>query len=139
MFCIFLEMSASNSFVAQLYETAGMSHFVHSNFTSVLVRQSSSFNDISVSGDTITDLSYEFEDSEYKWNVNRNLKAREPLLSSGNHYEDDARVLKVVVKKVLNNAYNNQEKLEIDDETIQKAHQMGLEAAYPAFYAMDYK
>ena len=132
-------MATSSSLIAQMYEVAGMSHFAHVNITSVLVAQRSSPGDISVSGDKITDLSYEFEDSEYKWNANRNLKAREPFLSSGNYYEDNFGTLKAVVKKVLNNAYTNLHKLAIDDAFIQKAHKLGIEAAYPALFAMDYK
>jgi len=131
-------MATSSSLIAQMYEVAGMSHFAHVNITSVLVAQRSSPGDISVSGEKITDLSYEFEDSEYKWNTNRNLKAREPFLSSGNYYEDNFGTLKAVVKKVLDNAYTNLHKLSIDDAFIQKAHKLGIEAAYPALFAMDY-
>merc|ERR1711963_756742 len=56
-------MATSSSLIAQMYEVAGMSHFAHVNITSVLVAQRSSPGDISVSGEKITDLSYEFEDS----------------------------------------------------------------------------
>jgi len=131
-------MATSSSLIAQMYETAGMSHFAHANMTSVLVAQRASPGDISVSGETITDLSYEFEDSEYKWNTQRNLKAREPFLASGNYYEDDFNQLKAAVKAVMENAYGNLHKLKIDDAFIQKAHKLGIEAAYPALYAMDY-
>ena len=41
--------------------------------------------------------------------------------------------------KVLDNAYSNLHKLSIDDAFIQKAHKLGIEAAYPALFAMDYK
>merc|ERR1711936_635939 len=93
-------MATTSALIAQMYETAGMSHFAHANMTSVLVAQRASPGDISVSGETITDLSYEFEDSEYKWNTQRNLKARELFLSSGNYYEDDFNQLKAAVKAV---------------------------------------
>ena len=138
-FYIFLEMTTTSSLVAQMYETAGMSHFAHAKLHSVLVAQRSSPGDISVSGETITDLSYEFEDSAYKWNLNRNLKAREPFLSTGNYYEDSFGTLKAVVKKVLNQAYSSLHRLAIDNESIQKAHKLGIEAAYPALFAMDYE
>ena len=38
--------------------------------------------DISVSGDTINDLEYEFQDKEYKWNKERDLKAVEPFFGA---------------------------------------------------------
>ena len=54
-------------------------------------------------------------------------------------FEDNFGTLKAVVKKVLDNAYSNLHKLSIDDAFIQKAHKLGIEAAYPALFAMDYK
>ena len=69
----------------------------------------------------------------------RDLKAREPFMSSGSYYEDDMGTLKAAVKKILNNVYTNQHHLEIDNANIQKAHRYAIEAAYPALYAMDYK
>merc|ERR1711881_8544 len=56
-------MATTSALIAQFYETEGMSHFAHANLTSVLVAQRASPNDISVSGDTLTDLAYEFEDA----------------------------------------------------------------------------
>ena len=83
-------MATTSSLIAQFYEAEGMSHFAHANLTSVLVGKRASPNDISVSGETLTELAYEFEDAEaYKWNKDRDLKAREPFLSTGNYYEDD--------------------------------------------------
>merc|ERR1711899_45870 len=101
-------MATTSALIAQFYETEGMSHFAHANFTSVLVGKRASPNDISVSGETLTDLAYEFEDAQaYKWNKDRDLKARKPFLSSGNYYEDDMGTLRGAVKKILTNLFTN--------------------------------
>merc|ERR1711899_223061 len=132
-------MATTSALIAQFYETEGMSHFAHANLTSVLLGKRASPNDISVSGETLTDLAYEFEDAQaYKWNKDRDLKAREPFLSSGNYYEDDMGTLRGAVKKILTNLFTNLHKHETDEASIQKAHKMSIEAAYPALFAMDY-
>ncbi len=77
-------MVTTGSLIAQVYGTEGASHFAWVNVTSILTGQRSSPGDISISGGDMTnDLSYEFADSSYKWNVDRDLKAREPFLTSG--------------------------------------------------------
>ena len=43
--------------------------------------------DINPSGESIKDLLYEWADKDYKWNVDRDLKAREPLFGSGQYYK----------------------------------------------------
>ena len=60
-------------------------------------------------------------------------------MSSGNYYEDDMGTLKAAVKKILNNVYDSQHQVKIDNTNIQKAHKYAIEAAYPALYAMDFK
>ena len=45
------------------------------NLTMILVDVRSSPGDISVSGNTVTTLDYDFADASYKWNEDRNLKA----------------------------------------------------------------
>lgn len=94
-------MATTGSLVSQMYEVEGMSHFAYVNVTSVLVNQRSSPGDISVSGETLNSLAYEFADSSYKWNVDRDLKAREPFLSSGMVYEDNQSTLKQTLLKGL--------------------------------------
>ena len=66
-----LGMATTSALIAQFYETEGMSHFAHTNMTSVLVAQRASPGDIAVSGETITDLSYEFDDKAYAWDKTR--------------------------------------------------------------------
>ena len=66
-----LGMATTSALIAQFYETEGMSHFAHANMTSVLVAQRASPGDIAVSGETITDLSYEFDDAAYAWDKTR--------------------------------------------------------------------
>ena len=122
-----------------MFDTEGVSYIAMVNSTATLSDIKSISSGISGGDLTVDSLEYEWEDSEYKWNTNRNLKAREPFLSSGNYYEDNFGTLKAVVKKVLDNAYSNLHKLSIDDAFIQKAHKLGIEAAYPALFAMDYK
>ena len=43
--------------------------------------------DINPSGESIRELAYEWADKDYKWDVDRDLKAREPLFGSGQYYK----------------------------------------------------
>lgn len=61
-------MVATSSLIVQMYEEEGSAQAVFTNSTSILKNVRSSPGDISVSGDTITDISYEFSDGDYKWN-----------------------------------------------------------------------
>ena len=74
LFFQILGMATTSALIAQFYETEGMSHFAHANMTSVLVAQRASPGDIAVSGETITDLSYEFDDKAYAWDKTRYFK-----------------------------------------------------------------
>ena len=72
---------------------------VFTNSTSELVSVKSSPGDLSVSGETITDLKYEFSDAAYKWDEDRDLKAVEPTFTVGSLYSEDAGKLKAAIKK----------------------------------------
>ena len=70
---------STGSFVAQFYEEEGSAMLIVSNSTSKLINVKSSSGDINPSGESITDLSYEFADAAYKWNE---VRASVMLLSS---------------------------------------------------------
>lgn len=132
-------MSTVNSLVAQMYQEEGMSHIGNVNVTSYLVAQRSSPGDISASGETVDNLHYEFADSTYKWNDNRDLKQREPFLSSGNYYEDDQATMKAGVLKILNHIYDDMHAHGIDQATVQDNHKYSLEAPMFMMFAMEYE
>ena len=95
-------MATTSALIAQFYETEGMSHFAHANMTSVLVAQRASPGDIAVSGETITDLSYEFDDKAYAWDKTRYFKEffqefRWKLISD----ETLTEILKYLLKVVI--------------------------------------
>jgi len=132
------KLVSTGTFVAQFFEEEGSTQFVHTNSTSVLVSVKASPGDISVSGTTITDLSYEFSDTEYKWDADRDLKAREPVFSTGTFYEEDQAKIQDGIKKGIAFQKTLIESLDKDPETLQKAHQYGINNILPAFYALDY-
>ena len=67
-------MDTHGVLVAQFFLSDGGSYLSNTNVTSILVAQRSSSGDISVSGETLTDLKYEMADQDYKWDVDRDLK-----------------------------------------------------------------
>jgi hypothetical protein len=131
-------MQTNGGVMAQFFETEGVSHFTWVNITSTLVDQKSSGGDISASGETFSNLDYEFEDSAYKWNVDRDLKAREPFFSSGEYFSDDQAETKAALKRGIEAQKEILHNLENTPESVQKAHQYGINTLYPAVYALNY-
>ncbi len=135
----FKSIVTSGTFIAQFYEEAGAAQAVYTNQTSVVVDRKSSSGDISVSGGTsITDLSYEWADNDYKWDKDRDLKAKEPFFATGEYYDDDQSKLKRVVVEGIIAQKTIIEKLDKTDKTIQGAHRAGINSILPAFMALDY-
>ena len=132
-------MITNGALVAQMFETEGQSHMAFVNITSILVGQRASPGDISVSGETVNSLAYEFADSSYKWNEDRDLKAREPFLSGGEYYEDSQASLRSVMMKGLDVIMQSLHAHDNDAETIQRNHKHGVESLYFVIYAMDYE
>ena len=99
----------------------------------------SSSGDISASGKTITDLTYEWADAEYKWDQDRDLKAREPFFASGQYFSvSDVEVAKQTIIKGISFQKSLLEDLNTDQESIDKAHRFGINSILPAFYTLDY-
>jgi hypothetical protein len=132
------KMVTNGGVIAQFFESEGVSHFSWVNITSVLVDQKSSSGDISASGESFDSLEYEFEDASYKWNENRDLKAREPFFSSGEYFSDDQAETLAALKRGLDAQKQILHTLENTPEAIQKAHQYGIQTLYPAVYALNY-
>lgn len=131
-------MVSTGSFISQQFEEAGSAQMVYSNSTSKLVTVKGSSGDISVSGETITDLSYEWADAAFKWDVDRDLKAREPFFSSGSYFKVDDSAVKANIIKGITFQKTLLETLDTTPESINKAHKYGINHVLPAFYALDY-
>ena len=131
-------MQTSGGVVAQFFETEGVSHITWVNITSILVDQKSSSGDISGGSETLNSLEYEFEDAAYQWNVDRDLKAREPFFSSGEYFADDQGETKAALKKGIEIQKQILHTLDNSAESIQRAHQYGVNNLYPAIYALNY-
>jgi len=117
-------MQTNGAVVAQLFETEGVSHFSWVNITSVLVNQKSSSGDISGGSITTDSLTFSFEDSDYKWNADRDLKAREPFFSSGEYFSDNQGETKEALKKGLVLQKQILNNLDSSAEAVQKSHQV---------------
>lgn len=117
-------MQTNGGVVAQLFETAGVSHFSWVNITSVLVDQKSSGGDISGGSVTTDSLAFSFEDSDYKWNVDRDLKAREPFFSTGEYFSDNQGEAKAALKQGLKQQKQILHNLDNSAEAVQKSHQV---------------
>ncbi|CAB4069088.1 unnamed protein product [Lepeophtheirus salmonis] len=128
----------SSSVVAQFFGNEGVSFIAHSNSTSFLRKVQSSSGDIVVSGETVTDLKYEFEDKDYTWKSERDLKAREKNLPSGEFFEDKMSNLVEFVKKRLDKVSYIFNDMSTDETYISQAHYYGMNNIYPAMAEMDY-
>ncbi|CAB4068892.1 unnamed protein product [Lepeophtheirus salmonis] len=128
----------SSSLVAQFFGSEGVSYIAHSNSTSILKKVQSSPGDIAVSGETITDLKYEFEDKEYTWKSERDLKAREKNLASGEFFEDEMSNIAEFVKKRFDKVAFIFNEMSTEKSYTSKAHYYGLNNIYPAMVEMDY-
>ena len=131
-------MVSTSAFMAQYFEEEGSAQSIFTNSTSILTGAKSSPGDISVSGNSITDLSYEFSDSEYAWDKTRDLKAREAFFSSGMYFKEDLNTVKNAIKKGIAFQKTILDTLDKDRDAIAKAHKYGINSLMPAFYALDY-
>jgi len=131
-------MVSTSVFVAQYFEEEGSAQYIFTNSTSILKNVRSSPGDISASGDTITNLNYEFADGGYKWNEDRDLKAKEPFFGSGVYFTDDNTFIMNVIKKGLANQKTILEDLDKEENSIKNAHKSGINSLLPAFMALDY-
>ena len=93
--------------------------------------------DISVSGDTVTDLDYEFADTEFAWNKDRDLRGREPFFSSGEYFEEDQAALKGAFEQGFEMMLSNLGEHGHDDAEVQKQHKHGVQSLYFILSAMD--
>jgi len=131
-------IAQQGTFVAQFFEEEGAAHIVHTNQTSVLLEKKSSSNGISVSGDVITDLDFEWADADYTWNQNRNLKAKEPFFATGSFFEDSDDAVKQVILRGIEGQKTIIQQLSTDEQKVQNAHKYGINAIFPAMMALDY-
>ncbi|XP_040574440.2 LOW QUALITY PROTEIN: uncharacterized protein [Lepeophtheirus salmonis] len=128
----------SSSVVAQFYESQGISFVAHSNSSSILKSSGAISQEITVVGVDLDSLHYEFEDSEYTWKSERDLKAREGYLATGQFFEDDMPTISKYVKEKLAKTHDIMNKMSTEASTIEKAHMYGINSIYPAMLAMDY-
>nr|WQH82008.1 vitellogenin [Caligus rogercresseyi] len=128
----------SSSVVAQFYQEKGVSFIAHTNSTSVLKSVGGYSSDIVVVGIPINDLKYEFEDKEYGWKSERDLKARETHLATGEFFEDDVSTLSKYVKTRIGDLYDIMHKMSAEKEVVAQAHTQGVNRVIPAMMAMDY-
>jgi len=127
----------NGAFVAQMFDTEGVSYMAVVNGTATLTDVKSMSGAIS-GGDLRADsLEYEFEDAGYKWDAERDLKAKEPFFASGFFFDDNANVKDALLvalskqKELLHDADN-------DQSTIRKAHKFGIDNLMPLMNGMDY-
>ncbi|CAB4068817.1 unnamed protein product [Lepeophtheirus salmonis] len=128
----------SSSVVAQFYQMEGVSFIAHSNSTSILKSVEDISEPMVVVGIPVKDLKYEFEDKEYQWNSDRDLKAREEHLSTGEFFESDMSTLSKYVKEKLNKFHDIMQHLSNDKDAIAEAHDNGVNSMVPGMLAMDY-
>ena len=74
-------MQISGTMVAQMFDTEGVSYLTYVNGTAELRKVQAISGNIYGGSSKHNSLEYEFEDSGYRWNQIRDLKAREPFLA----------------------------------------------------------
>jgi len=132
-------LRTSGAFVAQMYETEGVSYIAMVNSTATLIDDKVSPGGLTGGSNTINSLAYTFADTAYQYNVDRDLKAVEPFLATGCLYEDASQaalkdfLLTLISKQEdLLNAHGN------EPETIQEAHTFGIDKISPVMAHMEY-
>ena len=131
-------MVSTSNFVAQYFDEEGSAQIVASNVTSVLQGVRPSPGDINPSGETITDLTYEFSDSSYSWDEDRDLKAREPFFGGGQYFDDDVNSVKAGIKRGIAFQKTILDTLDKDADMIKKAHKYGINSVLPAMFTLNY-
>ena len=63
-------------------------------------------------------MSYEFADTDFAWNKNRDLRSREPFFSSGEYLEENQAALKVAFEESFEMVLSNLGKHGHDDEEV---------------------
>jgi len=132
----------SGSLVSHMYEKEGMSYWANVNATLEFVNKKSSSNDIKVemnTADKFETLRYEWADQEYKWDLDRDLKAREPYLASGDFKDYDQNSLKQQFMKGLERVIENYKVHDASASTVHHQHMNGVNSLYWYLYYMDYK
>ena len=132
-------MASVGTWVAQFYDTEGSSQMVTTNSTSRLVEVKNSDGSIRVSGgQAINDLTFEWADKDLKWDQDRDLKAREPTLATGQVFEDDAETIKNAIKQGIVMQKTIAQTLDKTEDSLKRAHRYNLNNLLPAFHALDY-
>jgi len=133
------KMVVSGSVAAQYFESKGASNFIHVNKTLTLADIRDSDGSIRPSGTiTLEDLSYEMSDDDYKWNKDRDLKAKEPFFSSGEYFKEDQVTLQGGIVKILDMIWENFDIHDVSQPNMDKMHKFGAGSAMPILYAMNY-
>lgn len=132
------EIRHHEAFVLQQYESDGVSHLLHTNISMILEGTKPSSGDISVSGETVDTLAFDFGDQDYGWDKSRDLRAQEPFFSTPNYFDNAQDDYKAAIKRGIANVKDLMNTFETDKTTIMKMHQTGLNSLYPAMNGMDY-
>ena len=133
------KMGTEGAIIAQPYESEGVSHFIYTKRELTLQQVKASDGSIRPSGTVaLTDISYEFSDSSYTWNQDRDLKAREPLLTTGEIYESDQASLEGALDGILDEMLENFDLHDLSAENVEQLHKYGLNFALPLLVSMDY-
>ena len=82
-------------------------------------------------------MSYEFADTDFAWNKNRDLRSREPFFSSGEYLEENQAALKVAFEESFEMVLSNLGKHGHDDEEVQKQHKHGVQSLNFILAALD--
>ena len=80
--------------------------------------------------DKFETLRYEWADQEYKWNIDRDLKAREPYLASGDFKDYDQNSLKQQFMKGLERVIENYKVHDASASTVHHQHMNGVNSLY---------
>jgi len=130
---------STGAFVAQMFETEGVSYIAMVNTTATLIGERNNPGGLGGGSKTIKSMAYEFSDSEFDYNVDRDLKAREPFFADGHIFENASPSL---LKETLLTMLSKQKELLSDhdnsQETVKKAHQFGIDKVSPIMGALDY-
>lgn len=129
---------STSSFIHQEFSEEGAAQFIFTNQTSTLRENKASSGDIRPSGDSTSDIAFEWADQDFAWNKDRDLKDKEPFFATGSYFDDTQEVAKQIVLQGIPAQKRIIEELSKDREVLRKAHKFGINSILPAFYALNY-
>jgi len=129
--------------IVQPFGEEGASHSTIANTTMILKEVRNSADDINVSSaETYDNVEFAFENGDWSWDKNFDLKERDNFFVTGYHVEESQETFQQGLKRKIESFVHEMEEYKLHYHTqdeIQKYHKEGLAHIFPFFYPLNYE